>query len=89
MSHSGLLFKLMSIGVGSSVLFICREFLSNRRLRVVVDGAISERILICFWRDTGKCVGSFLFIPYTSEMFELFDNRLYVYTDDFTLLAVV
>ena len=27
-SHSGLLFKLMSIGVGSSVLSICMEFLS-------------------------------------------------------------
>ena len=42
-SHSGLLFKLKSIGgVGSSVLFILREFLSNRRQRVVVDGATSE-----------------------------------------------
>ena len=30
-SHSGLLFKLKSIGVGGSVLSICREFLSNHR----------------------------------------------------------
>ena len=45
-SHSGLLFKLKSIGVGGSVLSICREFLSNRRQRVVVDGAISKRIPI-------------------------------------------
>ena len=28
-SHSGLLFKLISIGVSASVLSICREFLSN------------------------------------------------------------
>ena len=40
-SHSGLLFKLKSIGVDGSVLSICREFLSNRRQRVVVDGANS------------------------------------------------
>ena len=40
-SHSGLLFKLKSIGVGGGVLLsICREF-SNRRQRVVVDGATS------------------------------------------------
>ena len=38
-SHSGLLFKLKSIGVGGSVLSFCGEFLSNRRQRVVVDGA--------------------------------------------------
>ena len=41
-SHSGLFFKLKSIGVGGSVLSICTEFLSNRRHRVVVDGAASE-----------------------------------------------
>ena len=40
--HSGLLFKLKSIGVGGSVLSICGKFLSNRRQRVVVDGATSE-----------------------------------------------
>ena len=41
-SHSGLLFKLKSIGVGGGVLPIFREFLSNRRQRVVVDAASSE-----------------------------------------------
>ena len=39
-SHSGLLFKLKSIGVDGSVLYICTEFLSNSRQRVVVDGAV-------------------------------------------------
>ena len=34
-SHSGLLFKLNSIGVCGSVLSICTEFLSDRRQRVV------------------------------------------------------
>ena len=41
-SHSGLVFKLKYIVVGSSVLSICREILSNRRQRAVVDGAASE-----------------------------------------------
>ena len=43
-AHSGLLFSLKSIGVGGSVLSICREFLSDRRQRVVVDGAMREWI---------------------------------------------
>ena len=45
-SNSGLLFKFKSIDVGGSVLSIRREFLSNRRQRVVVDGATSEWIPI-------------------------------------------
>ena len=45
-SHSGLLFKLKSVGVGVSVPSICRGFLSNRRQRVVVDGGTSEWIQI-------------------------------------------
>ena len=34
-------------------------------------------------------LGPLLFILYTSEMFELVDNRLFVYADDSTLQAVV
>ena len=41
-SHSGLSFNLQSIGVCGSVLSIYKEFLSDRRQRVVADGAASE-----------------------------------------------
>ena len=41
-NHSGVSFKLKSIGVGGSVLSISREFLSTRRQGVVVDGATNE-----------------------------------------------
>ena len=34
-------------------------------------------------------LGPLLYILYTSEMFELLENRLYANTDDSTLLAVV
>ena len=45
-SHSGLLLKLKSIGVGGSVLSICWEFLSNRRQRVVVVGANYPQLMV-------------------------------------------
>ena len=61
-SHSGLLFKLKCIGVSGSVLFICREFLSNRRQRVVVDGATSEWIPIVSCIPKGSVLGPLLFI---------------------------
>ena len=55
MSHSGLLFKLKSIGVCGSVLSISTDFLSNRRQRVVVDGAASEWIPIISGMPQGVC----------------------------------
>ena len=89
MSHSGLLFKLKSIGVGGSVLFICTEFLSDRRQRVVVDGATSAVIPIVSGVPQGSVLCPVLFILYTNEMLEPVENRLYAYADDFTLLAVI
>ena len=89
MSHSSLLFKLKSIGVGGSVQFICRTFLSDRRQRVVVDGVASEWIPIISGVPQESVLGRLLFIAYTSEMLELVDNRLFSYADDSTLLAVV
>ena len=88
-SHSALLLKLKSIGVGGSVQSICMEFLSNRRQRVVVDGAASEWITIVPGVPQGSVLGPLLFILYTSEMCELVENRLCAYADDSTLVAVV
>ena len=58
------------------MLSICREFLSNRREQVVVDGAIIEWIPIVLGVPQGSVLSPLLFILYTSEMFELVENRL-------------
>ena len=80
-SHNSLLFTLKSIGVGGSVLSISREFLSNRRQRVVVDGATGEWIPIVSGVPQGSVLGPFLFTLYTSKMFELVENRRHAYAD--------
>ena len=71
------------------MLSTCRESLSNRRQRVVVDGATSELIPIVSDVPQGSVLGPLLFILYTSEMFELVANRLFAYANDSTLVAVV
>ena len=88
-SRRGLSFKLKSIGVGGSVLSICREYFFDRRQRVVVDSAASEWIPMVSGMPHGSVLDPFLFILYTSEMFELVENRLFAYAYDSTLLAVV
>ena len=79
MYRCGLLFKSIFIGVGGSVLSICTEFLSDRRQRVVVDGAASEWMPVISGVPQGSVLGPLLFILYTSKMFELVENRLFAY----------
>ena len=86
-SHSGLLFKLKSIGVGGSLLSICTESLSDRRQRVVVSA--SEWIPIISIVPQGSVLVPFLYILYTSEMFELVENRRFDYADDYTIQQAV
>ena len=71
------------------MLSICKEFLSNRRQRVVVGGAANESIPIVSGVPQESVLGPLLFILYTCEMFELMEKRLYAYADNFTLQAVV
>ena len=55
----------------------------------MVDGALSQWIPIISGVPQGRALSPLLFILYTSEMFELVENRLFAYADDSTLLSVV
>ena len=66
-SHFGLLLNLKSIGVGGNVLSICRAYLSNRRQRVMADGAISEWIQIALGLPQGSVLGNLLFNLYSNK----------------------
>ena len=55
----------------------------------MVDGATSEWIPTISAVPQGSVLDPLLFILYTSEMYELVENRLSAIADDSTLLAVV
>ena len=86
-SNSSLLLKFKYVGVGG--MSICTEFITNRRQRVVVDGAASEWILIISGMPQGSVFGPILFILLTSKMIERVKNTLFADADDFTLPEVV
>ena len=54
-----------SIVVGGRVQSIGTEFFTDRRQRVLVDGAASVRIQIISGVPQGSVLGPLLFIPYT------------------------
>ena len=42
--HRGILYKLSSVGIGGSVLYVLTQFLSNRSQYVLMDGCRSKLV---------------------------------------------
>ena len=77
------------MGVGDSVLSVLTQFLSNQSQYVVVDGCRSKLVNVVSGVAQGSVLGPQLFLLYTAELFSIVENKLYGYTDDSTLVAVV
>ena len=84
----GILYKLCSVGIGDSVLFILTQLLSNRSQHVMVDGCQSKLVDVS-GVPQGSVLGPLLFLLYTSELFSILDNKLVGYADDSTLMGFV
>ena len=77
------------MGVRGSVLSVLPQFLSNRSQYVVVDGCRSKLVNVVSGVPQGNVLGPQLFLLYTAELFSILENKLYGYTDDSTLVAVI
>ena len=87
-NQQGILFRLCSVGVGGSVLSVLTQLLYNRSQYVVVDGCRSKLVNVVSAMPQGSVLGPQLFLLYTAELFSIVENKLYVYADDSTLVAV-
>ena len=77
------------MGVVGSVLSVLTQFLYNRSQYVVVNGCRSKVVNVVSGVPLGSGLCIQLFLLYTSELFSILENKLYAYSDDFTLVAVV
>ena len=72
------------------MLSILAQFLSDQSQHVTVDGCRSKLVNVVSGVPQGRSVlGPLLFLLYTSELFSILENKLIVYADDSTLIAVV
>ena len=88
-NHSGLIYKLKSVGVGCPVLSVQEQFLSSRRHRVCVDGGVSGWSDVVSGVPQGSVLGPILFVMYTFDLSHVVDSQVYCYADDTTLVAPV
>ena len=61
-NHKGTLYKLCSVGIGSSVLSIFTQFLSDRSQHVMVDGCRSKLVNAVSGVPQGSVLGPLLFL---------------------------
>ena len=87
-NHLGILYKLCSVGIGGSVLFILTKFQSNCSQYVMVDGCWGKLVDVVN-QFTSCILGQLLLLLYILEFFSILVNKLIGYANDSTLMAVV
>ena len=86
--HSLMLTKLQSIGVNNKALDWFKDYLTNRRQRVVVDGHVSSWSLVQQGVPQGSLLGPLLFSIYTNDMPSCVStSSINMYADDTALYA--
>ena len=86
--HAGLLHKLRSCGIPVQIFGLISSFLSNRRLRLVLDGKSSQECPINARVHQGSILGPAPFLLYINDLPNDVICNIAVYTDDTTLYSI-
>ena len=85
--HAGLLHKLKSYGIPGEIFGLISSFLSNRWLRVVLDGKSSQEYLVNAGVPQGSILGPTLFLLYINDLPDDVICDIAIYADDTTLYS--
>ena len=72
-NHQGIHYRLSSVGIGGSVLFVVTQFLSNRSQYVFLDGCRSKLVNVVSGVPQGSVFGPLLFLLYTSKKISILE----------------
>lgn len=87
--HTGLLFKLEKLGVQDPLLSWIKNYLCERKQRVVIEGQCSEWKLINSGVPQGSVLGPLLFLVYINDITEGLESTPLLFADDTALLEIV
>ena len=87
--HVGLLHKLKASGVKGEILDWFKHYLSDRKQRVVLPGAISDWVFIRAGVPQGSILGPLLFLIYINDIVTDICSNIRLFADDTSLYIVV
>ena len=85
--HARLLYKLRSYGISIQIFGLISSFLSNRRLRVVLDGKSSQEYPVNAGVPQGSILGPTLCLLYVNDLPDDVFCDIAIYGDDTTLYS--
>ena len=85
--QAGLLHKLKSYGISGQIFGLISSFLSNRQLRVVLDGKSSQEHPVNAGVPQGSILGPTLFLLYIKDLPDDVISDIAIYADDTTLYS--
>ena len=85
--HAGLLHKLKSYGISGQIFGLISSFLSNRQLRVVLDGKSSQEYPVNAGVPRGSILGPTFFLLYINDLPDDVICNIAIYADDTTLYS--
>ena len=83
--HAGLLRKLKSYEISGQIFGLISSFLSNRRLRLVLDGKSSQEYPVNAGVPQGSILGPTLFLLYINDLPDDIICDIAIFADDATL----
>ena len=83
--HADLLHRLKSYGISGHIFDLISSFLSNRWLRVVLDGKSSQEYPVNAGVPLGSILGSTLLLLYINDLPDDVIGDIAIYADDTTL----
>ena len=85
--HANLLHKLKSYGISGQIFGLISSFLSNRQLRVVLDGKSSQEYLVNPGVPQRSILGPTLFLLYINGLPDNVICNIAIYADDITFYS--
>ena len=85
--HNGILQKLKSYGISGQIFGFISSFLSNRRLRVVLDGKSSQEYPVNVGVPQGSILGPTFFLIYINDLPDNVICDIAIYPDDTTVYS--
>ena len=87
--HDGIIFKLTQNRISGSLLKLLRDFLKERRKRVVFNGQASTWTNITSGVPQGSILGPILFLLYINDLSEGLSTNAKLFADDTSLFTVI